>query len=592
LLNRIVILLLLVQALHAAPGKLVLAVGTFDSNGVPASDVNILVDRLRNELMNAGTFRVMERGMMDEILKEQAFQQSGACNTSECQVQVGQLLGVDRMVVGSIGLLGGSIYTVSARILDVATGEVLKTVSEDYQGNIAGVLSQAMPRVASKLAGSSVGSAVSVQTSSLLVGTRPAGARVVLDGLEQTGTTPLALKNLAPGKHRIAVRKDNLLGSQTVLLKAGTVAEVNVPLELGTGMVVVASSPAGAAVWLDGDSVGLAPMRLQCTAEKHSLELRKNNYLPFVQGLSVNVGSVDSIHAELKLGTGMVVVASSPAGAAVWLDGDSVGLAPIRLQCSAGKHSLELRKDNYLPLVQDFSMNMGRVDSIHAELKLGTGMVVVASSPAGATVWLDGDSVGLAPMRLQCTAEKHSLELRKDDYLPLVGSVVVNAGRVDSVYAELKPGVRLTLQVTPEDAQVEINGKLTEWKGSQVFTPGLLDVRVSKGSGMSWSRYEPWQKKIDLRENQALQVSLNKIPPGAKKKAALWVWGGSVALGVVGMVFNAQGDSHLNTYEAATDKSAGEDAYNSVKTADLYRNIAYSVALTGLVTGVVLWLRN
>jgi hypothetical protein len=160
LINRLIILFLFVQALYAAPGKLVVAVGTFESNGVPASDVNILVDRLRNELMNTGTFRVMERGMMDEILREQAFQQSGTCNTSECQVQVGLLLGVDRMVVGSIGLLGGSIYTVSARILDVATGEMLKTVSEDYQGNIAGVLSQAMPRVASKLASNHAGASV------------------------------------------------------------------------------------------------------------------------------------------------------------------------------------------------------------------------------------------------------------------------------------------------------------------------------------------------------------------------------------------------------------------------------------------------
>ena len=79
-------------------------------------------------------FILLERGKMDEVLKEQGFQQTG-CVTSECAVEVGNMLGVQQMIGGSIGKVG-SIYTVSARVIDVQTGEVLKSANYDHIGDI------------------------------------------------------------------------------------------------------------------------------------------------------------------------------------------------------------------------------------------------------------------------------------------------------------------------------------------------------------------------------------------------------------------------------------------------------------------------
>ena len=54
---------------------------------------------------------------MGEVLKEQGFQQS-CCTSNECVVEVGQLLGVQQMISGSIGKVG-DIFTVSVRIIDI-----------------------------------------------------------------------------------------------------------------------------------------------------------------------------------------------------------------------------------------------------------------------------------------------------------------------------------------------------------------------------------------------------------------------------------------------------------------------------------------
>jgi hypothetical protein len=102
-------------------------------------------------MFNTGIYVVLERAMMDDILKEQGFQQTG-CVTSGCAVEVGNMLGVQQMVGGSIGKLG-NMYTVSARIIDVETGTVLKSANYDHIGGIEQLGMMGMNQVALKLLG-------------------------------------------------------------------------------------------------------------------------------------------------------------------------------------------------------------------------------------------------------------------------------------------------------------------------------------------------------------------------------------------------------------------------------------------------------
>jgi hypothetical protein len=104
------------------------AVMNLRGEGTVTDAVSILSDRLRNELFNTGRFIVMERGEMDNILKEQGFQQSGACDDKSCMVEAGQLLGVDKIIAGSIGQIG-SKFLINLRIIDVRTGQMLDTYS-------------------------------------------------------------------------------------------------------------------------------------------------------------------------------------------------------------------------------------------------------------------------------------------------------------------------------------------------------------------------------------------------------------------------------------------------------------------------------
>ena len=92
----------------------------------------------------------MERAQMETILKEQGFAQSGACDGSECAVEVGKLLSIDRMVVGSLGQIGSS-WSLSLRAVDVSTGEVLGSSRRQQKGEIDEVTTGIVPVVAQEM---------------------------------------------------------------------------------------------------------------------------------------------------------------------------------------------------------------------------------------------------------------------------------------------------------------------------------------------------------------------------------------------------------------------------------------------------------
>jgi len=77
------------------------------SGGIPESYQGTLSDRLRMELHNTGRFNVVERNAMDTILEEQGLQLSG-CTSDECAIEMGRLLGVERMIAGTVGRIGQS----------------------------------------------------------------------------------------------------------------------------------------------------------------------------------------------------------------------------------------------------------------------------------------------------------------------------------------------------------------------------------------------------------------------------------------------------------------------------------------------------
>ena len=129
---------IVISPLSSQDGAITVAVLDLEGRGISQLEAQTLSDRLSTSISKTGVVRLVERNLMEEILTEQGFQQTG-CTSDECAVEVGQLLGVQYMVSGAIGKIGDT-YTIDAKLVSVETGVVKRTRDVTYVGKVDGLI--------------------------------------------------------------------------------------------------------------------------------------------------------------------------------------------------------------------------------------------------------------------------------------------------------------------------------------------------------------------------------------------------------------------------------------------------------------------
>ena len=103
-------------------GKTTIAVLDFETANASAGDAVVVANFVRSAVVKTRLYSVVERGRMEKVLAEQAFQQAG-CTTSDCAVRLGKLLNARKVIAGSLSVLSGDRY-LNIRLVDVETGEI------------------------------------------------------------------------------------------------------------------------------------------------------------------------------------------------------------------------------------------------------------------------------------------------------------------------------------------------------------------------------------------------------------------------------------------------------------------------------------
>jgi len=118
-----------------------------------------MADQVIDELVNDGTFRVIERKKLDTVLAEQDFAQSDRADPSASKLaKIGKVLGVKYIIAGSITKFstekqGGGIHVkgiglggskaksqvaLTARVIDATTGEIVASAKGLGESNKGG----------------------------------------------------------------------------------------------------------------------------------------------------------------------------------------------------------------------------------------------------------------------------------------------------------------------------------------------------------------------------------------------------------------------------------------------------------------------
>ena len=190
-----------------AKAKPNVAVLDFDARGgLTKEEAASLSDIFQSQLVDMKEFIVVDRQRIKTILQEQGFQQSEACSQTECIVEAGKILKVDKMFAGTIGKVGKT-FTVNISAIDITTAQIVINKSRQYSGDIDDLASEIVPAMANEMAQEMLGKKVSASVTrsgggsgwlyyvggAVLVG---GGAAVLLLGKKAAGATTTEAKPL------------------------------------------------------------------------------------------------------------------------------------------------------------------------------------------------------------------------------------------------------------------------------------------------------------------------------------------------------------------------------------------------------------
>jgi serine/threonine-protein kinase len=177
--------------------------------------------------------------------------------------------------------------------------------------------------------------------------------------------TPCSFSGLDPGDYSLQVRKSGFQPVQTALqLRSGDTLDQKIQLEPLSQGLFIASQPAGADVFINGDKqAGQTPLTIPLAPGKYNVVLRLSGYDAYVSQIEVPADGQSKVNAELREKNGHVAwaqITSFPEGAEIWLDGNDTGQhAPARVEVFSGIHNIVLRLDGYQPARQVIQASEG-----------------------------------------------------------------------------------------------------------------------------------------------------------------------------------------------------------------------------------------
>ncbi len=175
--------------------------------------------------------------------------------------------------------------------------------------------------------------------------------RIHLDGLDMGSEAPATLRNVAVGSHKIQVKGNCLVGTQSVDVVADRVTRTELVMQPRGGFVEVQVDPEFAEILLDGWPFGTGPrVATEVPCGPHILQIEAIGFLTETRPLQVSMGSVHRLEVTLKSkeGKGALSLVVDPVHTETYMDQVHVATGPITLDdIQAGHHDMVFLAEGY-----------------------------------------------------------------------------------------------------------------------------------------------------------------------------------------------------------------------------------------------------
>ncbi|MBQ4106862.1 MAG: PEGA domain-containing protein, partial [Lentisphaeria bacterium] len=223
------------------------------------------------------------------------------------------------------------------------------------------------------------------ETGRIEIHSTPAGAAVVFNG-KQVGTTPKVFARAKTGHYRFRIEKPGYAPEwREVELTAKQPVVLEVPLTINGAAVLLTSEPAGAAVVIGQDRVGVTPLLLTDQAPG---TCQAQLSCPGFADKTIQWTVVDSrpleVICQLESRVGTMEIITRPEGARVLIAGAEAGVTPFTKNLEAGQYQVKIIKEGWDPVEETLYIQGGQKTGRTIDLKTEPGVISVVSEPAKA----------------------------------------------------------------------------------------------------------------------------------------------------------------------------------------------------------------
>jgi PEGA domain len=194
--------------------------------------------------------------------------------------------------------------------------------------------------------------------------------------------------------------------------------------------------------------------------------------------------------------------------------------ARCAFEVSAGVHEITIKADGYVPQLQLVAVRSSEAAAVNFRLERGGSSLKVTGQPEGATLMVDGESVGKLPAQIDLTPGSHKLRFEAEHFLPEERDVELALGDAKHLGdVALRPMIgRATLDVRTPGAEVALVSGSERKDRLDVGQPIELDLsRKWTLEAKKWG-YQILREPLDFGSGveKTFVVALDKTgaPPG------------------------------------------------------------------------------
>ena len=236
---------------------------------------------------------------------------------------------------------------------------------------------------------------------------------------------------------------------------------VNKQLRPAFGYLDISSTPEqGANVWVDGDLVGVTPIKTDKLASgTHTVRVMKDMYKMKEQSFVVTDGQ--TTNAVLSMSANFVnVTVNTDSQSDIYVDEEYKGKGKWTGRLSDGAHIFEARKANHRASGKTIELALGETKTITLDAPTPiNGTIDVDSSPMGATIYIDGKHYGETPNYISdILIGEHELKLTKQGCASVTKTITIKEGETLSVNEKLQTGKEISISTGRSGDKIYVDG--------------------------------------------------------------------------------------------------------------------------------------